>query len=118
MDKRFLKKQIAYTCGELAAATIFERDFVEGVDFEAANALIGKIADFQCDTIRRCSFSFDKAPQDFADRREYRRELSAYNKAAYHKIHEDFNKGVADIVKSMNDLVPADRRKELLGTVL
>ena len=114
-NKRDIKKQIAYTCGELAAATLYMRDYVEGVDTAKANAIIGRIADLQCNIKDECSFAFDKAPRDYENKRAYRKALRTYTHAAFNKIHTDFNKRVAEIVKDMNALVPADQRKEALA---
>ena len=114
-SRKTLKKHIGYTCGELAAATLFMRDFMEGVDFAAATKIVGQIADLQSTTIKQCSFSFDKAQRDFASHREYRAALHAYRKAAYKHICTEFDHKVMEIVKEMNALMPADKRKEMLG---
>lgn len=46
-NKRELKKQIKYICGDVAMQCIITREFVEGVDAEKMNDLVFQTADLQ-----------------------------------------------------------------------
>ena len=96
-NKRQLKKEIRFVCGDLAAEILMARAIYPGFDKDAVTKIINDIAHLQESAVSAVSFSFDKTPRDFA-----------YNKQAYAKLAEEFHKGVEAIVKEMNQAMPAD----------
>jgi hypothetical protein len=46
-NKRDLKKEIKYVCGDLAAECLLAKNYVKGVDAKAMKEIITKIADLQ-----------------------------------------------------------------------
>lgn len=107
-NKRELKKQIQYICGDLAAECLIAKNFVKGVDGEAMKRAIANIADLQTATLAMASFSFDKQPKDFASRNLYNKAQSAYYKKAYGSLRAKFLDKVNEIVKEMNAALPQE----------
>lgn len=105
-SKRTVKKQIRYSCGDIAAECIIARNFVEGVDAEAMNAIVCRVADLQTEMLSHCTVAFDRTPRDFANRREYARALHAFRKAAFDNLRKEFNTRALEIVKDMNAAMP------------
>jgi DNA relaxase NicK len=101
-NKRTLKKQIHYACGDLAAENIMARHLLPGVNNDAVNLIINDIAELQVNSLARVSFFFDKTKKNFDNEHEYRKARKNYFKKAYNKLAEDFNNNVAEIVKAMN----------------
>lgn len=110
-NKRDIKKQIHAICGELALNCIVTRDCVAGIDENAMNEVIVKIARLQSHALQNLSFNFDKTPSDFSDRAAYRKALAKYNKTAYKSFVDGFNKTIQEIVKEVNALLPASQRE-------
>lgn len=110
-NKRNLKKQVRYICGELAGECIVARDFIEGIDAEKMNQVILSVADLQLKSLKNASFSFDKTPKSFATLKEYHKAERKYYHEAYKTYYTEFNKHVAEIVKSMNALLPKAQRE-------
>lgn len=109
-NKRKLKKEIRYICGDLALETILTAEYIPGANISKLNELVAKIAAFQEHALRLTSFTFDKSPRDFENRAAYRKALAAYHATAYHKFREDFNKQMAEIVKELNAAIPQEQR--------
>lgn len=109
-NKRNLKKQIKYICGELAVECILAREYVEGIDADAMNKMVYEIADLQEKSLKNVYFSFDKTPQDFESLKDYHKAVSAYYHNAYKVFYQEFNKHVASIIHSMNTLLPQAQR--------
>ncbi len=105
-NKRVLKKQIKYACGDLAGECVLAINFVEGIDVEKMQDVILEIATLQTTTIKRVSFSFDKAVADFDSAHAYSVAKTKYFKQAYNTLRADFDQKVQEIVKSMNALLP------------
>lgn len=105
-SKRDLKKQIYYTCGDVAAECLLARYCVEGIDPDAMNKVIFQIADLQSKTIEHCSVSFDHVPSDFDNMHSYRKALKAFRRKAYTKLLDEFHNELQGIVKEMNALLP------------
>lgn len=105
-NKRDLKKQIRYICGDIAAECLIAGEYVDGVDRKAMREIVRKIAILQQNALQGCSFSFDKVPSDFENLKEYHAARKAYFKKAYDTLREKFNKRVLEIVKEMNAAVP------------
>lgn len=110
-NKRDLKKEIRYICGDLAGECIMMRELMPNVEAEAANNLVIEIAALQVDTIRKASFAYDKSERDFDSRKAYRKAKHEYYGAAYKKLTDEFNAGVAAVLKKMNALLTAEQRE-------
>lgn len=107
-NKREIKKAVRYACGDVAAECILARDYIDGIDYDAMNAIICDIADLQVDTLACCTFSFDKTERDFENGAQYRKALHNYRRAAFDKINRDFDASLREIVKRMNALLPQE----------
>ena len=46
-NKRILKKQIRYVCGDIAAECILAMNFIEGIDVEKMLSLVFEVASLQ-----------------------------------------------------------------------
>lgn len=110
-NKRDIKKQIHYVCGELALNCIFARDFIEGGDSEKLNQIIVDIASLQSHALDNLNFSFDKTPKDFDNRSEYNKAAAKYYHKAYKSFANEFNKKLKDIVKQMNEQLSPEQRE-------
>lgn len=107
-NKRELKKEIQYVCGDLAAECLLAKNFVKGVDANAMKEIIGKIADLQVSALGHVSFSFDRLPHDFESGHAYRKARREYFKTAYKSLREKFYDKVNALVKEMNAALPQE----------
>lgn len=105
-NKRDLKKQIKYICGDLATECIMAAEYVAGVDGKVMRQIVVDIALLQENALQNTSFSFDKIPSDFANRKEYNAAREKYYRTAFKVFHEKFMTRIQDIVKSMNAALP------------
>ncbi len=103
-SKRDLKKQIKYVCGDLVGECLLIGEIVPADKQDEAGQLVIDIAVLQESTLDKVSFSFDKSQRDFANRHEYLKARSAYYRAAFGKLHEEFNSALSEIVHRMNQL--------------
>lgn len=110
-NKRDIKKQIHYVCGELALNCIFARDFIEGGDKAKLNQIIVDIARLQSHALDNLNFCFDKQPGDFTSRAEYNKAAQKYYRLAYKSFVNEFNKKLKDIVKQMNEQLSPEQRE-------
>lgn len=110
-NKRDLKKEIRYICGDLAGECIMARELMPGVDYDAANAVVIEIAALQSAALSKVTFDFDKTPRDFENTHEYRKARNAYYAEAYKKLKEDFNASVDGILHKMNALLSKEQRE-------
>lgn len=110
-NKRDIKKQIHYVCGELALNCIFARDFIEGSDPNKLNQIIVDIARLQSHALDNLNFSFEKQPCDFTTRAEYNKASQKYYHLAYKSFVSEFNKKLKDIVKQMNEQLSPEQRE-------
>ncbi len=111
-NKRSLKKQIRYICGEVAMQCILSREFVEGIDADKMNELVIKTAELQSNALANVTFAYDKMPHDFASRHDYNKSATAYFRAAYKKFYGEFNKNLQGILKELNEALPAEQREK------
>lgn len=109
-SKRQIKKNIAYVCGDAADACIISEAYM-GVEPEKAIQLVVAFAELQDNSVRNVTTAFDHTPADYANNREYRKARKAYYRAAYGKLLDDFNKRVAELLKQLNDAIPAEAKK-------
>lgn len=112
-SKRQLKKRISAVCGELASELLLASHIIDGIDRTAVNKLIGEIAALQINARDRVGVAFDKTPRDFADRAEYNKARNAYYTKAFESLRKEFGAKVVDLVKEMNQVIPADKRAQL-----
>lgn len=110
-SKRSIKKEVRYTCGNLAAECIIAKNIVPGADAAALSNIVIKIAQLQDVTLRKISFAFDKVAKDFSDASIYRKERHAYVAKAFKSLRKDFNQHVLEIVKEMNAAIPAEQKE-------
>ena len=72
-NKRDLKKQVRYICGDLASECMLAADYVKGVDRTTMQKIVSEIARLQTATLANMSFAFDKVPSDFDNGATYTR---------------------------------------------
>ena len=107
-NKRELKKEIRYVCGDLAAECLLTKNFVKGVDANEMRDIVVKIADLQVSALESVSFSFDRLPHDFESGHDYRKARREYFKTAYKSLRDKFYNKVNAIVKEMNAALPQE----------
>lgn len=100
-NKRDLKKQIRYACGD-AAAEILTAYEIDNLDSTVVGNIVGKIANLQVKLLENATFSFDKTPRDFENKKAYHEAKRSYLKEAYGKLRSELNAGLTEIVKDMN----------------
>lgn len=105
-NKRNLKKQIKYICGDIASESVLAIQFMPNIDQEKMANVINDIAKLQFATLEHLTFSFDKSPRDFADAKAYKKARAEYFKKAYDSVRKEFNEKVEAIVKEMNAALP------------
>lgn len=110
-NKRILKKQIKYACGDLAAECIIAINFVDGIDVNKMQDVVFEIAELQTNTLKRVSFIYDKIISDYESKHDYAIARSKYFKQAYTTLRKDFDQKVREIVKSMNTLLPQAQKE-------
>lgn len=110
-NKRNLKKQIKYACGEVALEIILTRECVADTDIQALNDLIIRTAELQEKSIKNATFSFDRTPVDFDSKAEYHKAARTYFHLAYKRFHEEFNKSIQKIVDDLNKAIPQSQRE-------
>ncbi len=109
-NKRDLKKRIRCFCGDIAGECIIARAIVPGIDVTKMSDIVVKVAFLQEEALKRISFSFDKCPSDFPTRHDYNKARRAYNARAYKSLTDEFNSLIEDIVKEMNQALPAEQK--------
>lgn len=102
-NKRNLKKRVEQLCG--AAAVQIMLNFPDAV----AQKFVVKLARLQSLTINKISFSFDRARRDYADDHQYNKARRAYNREAYTRLKNDFNKELQAIVDEINALRKSEK---------
>lgn len=116
-SKRDLKKYICNVCGDLAANLLMARAAFGGFDNKRVAEIIDEIAELQVNTLSKVSFSYDKVSKDFPDEADYRKARSAYYRQGYDKLCCDFDARVAEIVKEMNAVLPAEAKEQIKATL-
>lgn len=104
-NKRDLKKQIRYICGETAMVCLMTRDAYNNIDPQELNQLVVRVADLQTQSLRHVSVAFDKTPRDFDSLNLYHKARKQYYAAAYKKLNDEFNQELQAIVKSLNEAI-------------
>lgn len=109
-NKRDLKKQIRYICGEIAFECLMTREYVVGTDPKTLNDLVIRTADLQQKSLKNATFSFDKTPSDFDSRKDYHKAANQYFAKAYKTFYTEFNKSVQEIIDQLNKAIPQSQR--------
>ena len=110
-NKRILKKQIRYACGDLATETIMAAHIEPAMSHEKMSKIVNDIAALQTEALQRTSFSFDRTYKDFESKHAYRKARGVYNRKAFNSLKKEFGNAVAIIVKAMNEALPEERKK-------
>lgn len=110
MNRRTLKKNIRYVCGDIAEECIFATHCLPGVDYKGFNDIVLETARLQTSSLRRVSVTFDKTPKDFESRKLYNKARRNYYAKAYLSLENDFNKQLQEIVDKMNKALPAKEK--------
>lgn len=105
-NKRSLKKQIRYICGDIAGESLLAKVLISGVNKDAMTDVIVKAAELQTTALCRINVSFDKTPKDFDNKGQYRAARRKYYRQAFNKLSESFNNQILSVVKEMNAAVP------------
>ena len=105
-NKRQLKKQIKYVCGDLATELLIASHALKGFDRQEVSRIVGHIAELQQGALKHASFAFDKSHKSFESCADYNKARAAYNRQAFKKLTDEFNEKVAAIVKEMNAAMP------------
>ncbi|MBO5779794.1 MAG: hypothetical protein J6R27_01640 [Muribaculaceae bacterium] len=108
-NKRILKKQIRYICGDVAAECIMSKIFIPGVNQEKFDDIVIKIAELQTTALARTNVAFDKAPRDFESGAAYRKARKQYFAKAFSALKVGFEEQLNAIVKEMNEAMPAKK---------
>ena len=115
--KRQLKKLIRNSCGAIAAEILLARAAFPAIERKDVVAVINDAAALQQVSLEKVSISFDKCPSDYDSKADYNKARREYFRAAYGKLLEEFEAGVAEIVKKMNAALPADVRSQIAKAV-
>lgn len=115
-NKRKLKKQIRYICGDCAAECAMASEIIPGVDREKLAEAICSLAALQTDSLSKVSFSFDKSRAEFENAGAYRKARSVYYTVAFRKLRAEFNEALLAVVKEMNSALPSKKATEKADT--
>ncbi len=105
-NRRQLKKQIRYICGDVAAECAMAKYLIDGVNRETLDNALRHVAALQEQTLARVSAGFDKVPCDFESQKEYNASKHSFYAKAFTSLRNDFNKRLQEIVKEMNSALP------------
>lgn len=111
-NKRTLKKQIRYICGDCAAECAMACEIIPGVDCNKLSDVVCSLAKLQTESLARTTFSFDRSRAEFDNAGAYRKARAAYNAAAFKKLRCEFNEELLRIVKEMNSALPSRKKTE------
>lgn len=103
-SKRDLKKQIRYICGDLVGECLLIGEICPEDKQQELDQLIIDLAVLQENTIAHVNFSFDRSVNEFDSKQAYKKARSQYYRAAFSKLHKQFNQDLADCVHRMNDI--------------
>ena len=107
-NKRELKKNIRLICGDIAGECIFS-EFALNADSQKISQVIINLADLQEESVQKVSFSYDKVEKDFETRKDYKKAKNRYFKNAYTALKKEFNDGIKEIVKELNETMPSSK---------
>lgn len=105
-NKRQLKKEIRYICGDIAAECALAKYLVEDINSDAMDEALRNIAALQEETLSRVNVNFDKVPKNFETLKAYNDAKFSFMNKAFTSITDEFNKRVQEIVDKMNTALP------------
>lgn len=111
-NKRQLKKNIRYACGDIAGECLFAQEVFGQDKLQEWDSIIINTALLQQEAINRVTVSFDKTPKDFPNRKEFNKAHRQYFKKVVEAINNYMNEEIAKIVSDMNALVPKAPKAE------
>ena len=85
-NKRNLKKQIHYICGDIAGEALMAKILVPGVNKDGMTDVILKTAELQTTALCRSNIAFDKAPKDFENKAEYTKNYLSHSTIKYWRL--------------------------------
>ena len=106
-NKRQLKKQIRYMCGDIAADVLIAGR-LEELNTENVAKFINALANLQVQSLQNATFSFDKTRKDFENRALYNKARAKYFRQGYDKLRENIFTTINEIVKDINAALPAE----------
>ena len=110
-NKRDFKKAIRYACGDIAGECIFAEQTFEGVEPEKWDQIILNVALLQEEAVNRVGAKFDKAPKDFANKKEYKKARRTFYKGVEKEISEYMHTEIGKVAADMNSLMPTGIKK-------
>ncbi len=108
MNKRQLKKQIQGLCGGLACDCVIATPCE--LQDKAAD-LVVRAARAQSSALAKVSVSFDKAPCDFENLHEYRKQRCKYFKQALGAVSSELNNDIISIVNDINEMLTPEQKE-------
>ena len=108
-NKRQLKKEIRYICGEVAAECALAKYLVEDVNKDVLNDSLRDVAALQEETLSRVNVNFDKVPKNFDSLKAYNITKKNFMDKAFKSLTDDFNKRVQEIIDKMNSALPKNK---------
>lgn len=108
-NKRQLKKEIRYICGEVAAECALAKYLVEDVNKDVLNDSLRDVAALQEETLSRVNVNFDKVPKNFDSIKAYNIAKNNFMDKAFKSLTDEFNKRVQEIIDKMNSALPKNK---------
>ena len=108
-NKRQLKKEIRYICGEVAAECALAKYLVEDVNKDVLNDSLRDVAALQEETLSRVNVNFDKVPKNFDSLKVYNIAKKNFMDKAFKALTDEFNKRVQEIIDKMNSALPKNK---------
>ena len=108
-NKRQLKKEIRYICGEVAAECALAKYLVEDVNKDVLNDSLRDVAALQEETLSRVNVNFDKVPKNFDSLKAYNIAKKNFMDKAFKSLTDEFNKRVQEIIDKMNSALPKNK---------
>lgn len=108
-NKRQLKKEIRYICGEVAAECALAKHLVEDVNKDVMNDSLRDVAALQEETLSRVNVNFDKVPKNFDSLKAYNIAKKNFMDKAFKALTDEFNKRVQEIIDKMNSALPKNK---------
>lgn len=104
-NKRQIKKYVERMGSEIAQFILPAAVVTGAVTDEKAEDYITRISELQAELFSRLNIAFDKAPSAFPDMRKYRDAKRAYYHSAYNKALAEYEKGIQELLESLNKAV-------------
>ncbi|MDE6651774.1 MAG: hypothetical protein K2K08_05135 [Paramuribaculum sp.] len=105
-NKRQLKKEIRYICGDAAAECALAKYLVENVNKNLLDEVLREVAALQEETLSRVNVNYDKVPKNFESLKAYNIAKNSFMNKAFSSIVDEFNKRMKEIVEKINSALP------------